>query len=546
MASLARRTWLAATLLAAGACGGRPLPLPDARVDGPGRDTAAPDAGTPARQLVAGPVRLVGTHLDVCSQGRGHHWCAFSRADAAGGKTALWVIDVTQAAAGAVPACDGTDPGCLRLTTDLWTGRPSSGPAHPTAHRFSGDTLIFHAQGPASHDEYRGPIFAWRPGWPAARLISGPSAYSCLAHPDGQAAYCFEDLAPPSEPLFHFDLHGGRLGDGPLPLLSRIVPRRTGSLVTQWAAGWSPAGDFLAYSTGGATSGEPEVLRVVRTDDAAFPERQITAARGVSRWQISGDGRHWYFLRGYNYDPDAPAGTLARADFPSGAGETALAAGVGSFVFAGTGQPAIGLTDGMSGGAGTFKLMRDVAQPAVVQTVASGVISAALSPDLRFSLVSQTNGPSRWTKDAYLVANDGSGRCPLASSPSASFYGDPFFPHAGLVLWADMIDIDILAGTGWMARPDGCTAKREFGHRVDYWFLVRDDGAIFSDGSNGNTADLRYVKLGPGALWPGEAAPLIQAQARRAFAVVEPDRDFVLYVLDNGLYLYGPIGFGKP
>src|SRR5437773_1748113 len=169
---------------------------------------------------------LLGLLLSACSQPASaatDRWCAFSLPGNTDKDTELWVIDVARAIAGPV-ACDGTSPSCLRLTSNLWTGQTGSGPSHPTTHRFEGETLIFHADSDPDVDEYRGPIYAWRPGWPAARQISGPTAYSCTAHAHAETVVCIENLSDPNDPVFTFELHGGPLGMTPLPLLGKIVP----------------------------------------------------------------------------------------------------------------------------------------------------------------------------------------------------------------------------------------------------------------------------------------------------------------------------------
>src|SRR5205085_12683758 len=113
-------------------------------------------------------------------------WCAFSRplpGASPGGTTGeLWVLNVSKALAGTVPICDGSSADCVRLTAALWTGTAVYGDSHPSAHRFEGDTLIFHAGAtPGPHDPYQGPIWAWRPGWKQPRQLTGPRGLLCWA-----------------------------------------------------------------------------------------------------------------------------------------------------------------------------------------------------------------------------------------------------------------------------------------------------------------------------------------------------------------------------
>jgi hypothetical protein len=513
---------------------------------------AAPVSGT-TKRLVAGAAHLVGMHLTACSHPASasvDRWCAFTIAGQAG-KTELWVIDAIKALSGSV-ACDGSDPACLRMTPDLWTGITLQGPSHPTAHRFDGETLIFHAGAPNDLDEYRGPIFAWRPGWPTAHQISGPTGYTCVAHERAEAAFCLEALSDPADPVFSFELHGGPLAIAPLPLLSKVFPLHPDTGASQWAVAFSPAGDYLAYSTGGATTAEREALTVVQTVDAAYPDRRVKVSAGLSRWTISPDAKKWYFLRDFDYGTagTSPAGTLAMADFPAGGHEVALAPQVVAMEVLDDGSGAdrgVAFYDSVTTGeTAAFKVMRDPGQKEVV-TVSAGVVAAAsLSPDLRYAVVA-TSSNFDGTTDAHLVRTDGSGVCTLVETPTIDFYGQAFLPHAGLVLWTDAIDFGVGVGQGWLAHPEGCGGKRKFADGVDFWFPAHDDGLIYSDGGQAMTADLRYVKLGPGAVWPAGPSPIIRRGVGRVFAVLEPDRDYVVFEVasggpDDGLYVHGPLG----
>src|SRR6187551_2180500 len=100
-------------------------------------------------QIVAGPVGLVGRTTTGFSSGvattggTADVWCAFYRTRAQGG-TELWAVNVSRAASKPV-ACDASNPDCVLLTTNLWTGDPLFNASHPTIHGFEGDTLIIYA-----------------------------------------------------------------------------------------------------------------------------------------------------------------------------------------------------------------------------------------------------------------------------------------------------------------------------------------------------------------------------------------------------------------
>jgi hypothetical protein len=74
---------------------------------------------------------------------------------------------------------------------------------------------------------------------------------------------------------------------------------------------------------------------------------------------------------------------------------------------------------------------------------------------------------------------------------------------------------------------------------------------IYSDAYTATGITLRAAKLGPGGEWPQAGPTTVRAGVGRVFAILEPARQYVLYELsgggaDDGLWVYGPIGFGQP
>ncbi|HEX3693963.1 MAG TPA: hypothetical protein VH374_01130 [Polyangia bacterium] len=512
-----------------------------------------------AKHLLTGRARLVGTPTTACSSvpvgaAAADHWCAFTLPGQALGATELWVMNVSQALGQPVP-CDGTSASCLRLTTTLWTGQPDTGPAHPYSHQFYGQTLIFYAAPVVGTAPYDGPVLAWRPGLTAPRQISGAHAASCDGHPRSDAALCVEDLQTTTNPV-HFDLHAGRVAPTALPLAATIYPNTAGE-AGQWSLAFSPAGDYFAYSTGGVTVSEPENLFAYAIDDVGTQAKRLTVATDVSQWDIATDSKHWYFMRGFNYPPRAsvvdPSGTLVMADFPGGGGERTIATQVGAYVPLGDAETDRGvafLAD-LVGGRGTYKIISNPAQSTTAATVASGVYTAVGSPDGRFSFLQTQFNNTTLLSDARVVRNDGTGNCALAPGTTSDVYGDQFLPGGGLVFWADNVDPNTGAAEGWLANPDGCSAKQKFATDVDFWFAAGDAGLIFSDNVGPTTSTVRFAKLGAGAAWPAAGSTVIRAGADRVFGLLEPDRQYVIFDVnaggaDDGLWIYGPIGFGQP
>jgi hypothetical protein len=503
-----------------------------------------------SKRIVPGRARLVGTHRTACSrrQASGARWCAFSVGSVPFGSTELWVIDVTKAAGPGAVTCTGSDPACLRLTRTLWTGSPAAGPFHPYAHHFTGDTLIFYAGGPLDEHAYHGPIFAWRPGWAEARQITGPQGGECFGHPTADVAYCLENLLVTAT-RFEYDLHAGRLGTAPLPLAAKVFPLSTPAESLQFRAAFSPAGDYFAFSTGGATAAEPETLYVTRPDDVAFPDRRTPVGAGISQWQIAADAQHWYFLRDYNYPSTKnnvdPSGTLTRADFPSGANATPLAPRVGRFDLLDEAGADRGLVyiDAVTGGRGDYKILRDPAKPAGAATLATGVFDAEVSPDLRYSLIrTQANATTRIT-DAQIIKNDGTGRCTLSTEMDDTARGVSFLAHSGLVLWPEKRNPTTLAAEGWLANPDGCKDKVKYGDAVDFWFTAADRAILYGDMARVDvSASLRLARLTAAPPWLAGPPTAIGDNGAPVYAPLLPELDYVVYqVPEDGLYIYGPI-----
>jgi hypothetical protein len=514
----------------------------------------AADAGpTETKKLVGGRARLVGGPGTACSQPAGNaaRWCAFTLPAAAPlGATELWAINVTRAIPGNV-TCDGMSPDCVKLTSALWTGTPSAGVVHPLAHHFDGETLIFYANTPVTAQAFDGAIFAWRPGWPQAKQLSGAHGYSCEGDGRADAALCIEDVHLEAMPPY-FDVHAGRVNGNPLPLASRIYPSSPAG-ARQWSIAFTPAGDYFAYSTGGTTAAEPETLYTWKIDEVGMAGKRVTVG-AVASWDIAPDGQHWFYLRDYNYPPRNstldPSGTLVTADFPGGATPITLATQVGSYVLLGQAGAARGVAylDHLTAGKGTYKLLADPTKPATAVTVATSVLSALVSPDLRYSLLQTQTSNSPDVGDAIVIKNDGTGRCALASGVTAAQFGGAFLPHSGRVVWADHVNPMTFEGEGWIGNPDGCGEKQKFGDLVDFWFLAGDSGLVFSDTATTNTSTLRFLKLGAGGQFPAGGPTLIRTGVGRVYAPLGPDLDHVVFQIadggpDDGIYVYGPIGF---
>jgi hypothetical protein len=224
-----------------------------------------------------------------------------------------------------------------------------------------------------------------------------------------------------------------------------------------------------------------------------------------------------------------------------------IATQVGLFSTIGGGALPSGVAyfDQVTGGKGTYKIVRDLTKPTEAVTISQNVAAFEISPDERFSIV-HTQFVTDDISDAIVVKNDGTGRCALAMGPTAAQLGVSFLPHSGRVFWADNVDRNTLIGSGWMANPDGCTDKQQFSPGAELWFFAGDKGLLFSEPGMGNTSTLNSAKLSPG--FPAGGATTLRMGIDLIYAPLGPDLNYVVYQMtsggpDDGLYVYGPIGF---
>jgi hypothetical protein len=528
-------------------------PDADPPVKPPPSGLPLPPGGPQPRRFLDTNAELTGQGLSSCSHlepatGDGHRWCSFMRGPAA--QPELWVMDITRAAAGDVPPCDGTSPGCLRLTTNLWAGtRIGPGPIHPYSHEFWGDTLIFYADAvSALPDLHRGPVYAWRPGWPAARRISGPRAIVCWGHYQLPLVHCWEDLVGDLDQADSIELTAGLLADGTgdvvLPSLGKI-PLHPSRGVLGWQSAYAPKGDVYAVSSPDPQTAI-ESLRIVATGDLgkAAPQEIL---RDVRQWEISPAGTKVYFYRA------EPLGGRALwvADFPSGAHETKIAAGVEAFLPIGdaAGDQGITFIIGLTEEVGTLRLLRDPLRPSSATTIFAytDMLEGVLfSPDFRFTAWSDGHF------DMRVVDNGDLGSCFLNTSPKRDAFAPSFTDSAGLVFWIeDSADVPGRLD-GFLATPRGCATKQRIGLSVDYTIPVGDRGAFIADEADPDlfTITLKYAALTEGKAWPAAGPVRVHADVDNSFVVPLGVRP--LYVIfkvreggpaEKGTYVFGPVPF---
>jgi hypothetical protein len=477
---------------------------------------------TLTHRLVAGPATLVGNTYDSCNNGnqagQRDRWCAFSRVGP-DQRTELWVLDFTKAVGRNGPvACDGTDADCLLLTRDLWVDFQVWGDFQPVVQRFDGDTFIFHSgPSPEKRDPYDGGIWAWRPGWPQARLLT-THGVSCFGNALSSSVACLANAVIDKDfsdrfatPFYReFDLVGEILSDdaagatgGLLPTIAHVAHAPDD---LEWRVRFSPDGQYLAYSHV-PVAGAPGTLEVVQMTEAggAAPPRPSTILTDASEWEISHDGKSIYFLSGF--DPAqgyVPTGALKVADFPGGGHAQELAPVVRSFelvgafdrIFRPEDRGVVAFTR-VVGGLAPILLprLRGMAAPFALD---SSAIDIDVSSDLRHSLYRK---PILDNPVAMVAHNDGSGSCMLTMDTKAESFAGEFTASGSAVVWIERLRRGTYSEQGWQASPEDCGSRIQFGDHVLDYQLVGDDFVVFK-GSNQTSSTwwLEYARLhgGPG------------------------------------------------
>jgi hypothetical protein len=516
------------------------------------------------KQLVSGAVRLAGdgytscSHQPVASGGSADRWCAFTIDEVIGSPATLWVLNVSKARSTNV-VCDGSSPHCLRLTTNLWTGEPPFAPSHPYIHGFYGDSLFFYT-GPVTdgEDVFTGVIHTWRPGMTIGRELTGPAGIFCLGHERVAAAVCLSNQTKTGAiETIEFDLQGGLIASalpGPLPLLERVRPYEPdGDLI--WGAQFSPTGEHFAFATkveeGVPTRGQRPLVRVRAVATAGLGvAAPIEVARDLEDWAFSPDGRKLFFMRNVGNNG---VGTLMVTDFPNGAGAAVeLATGVGRYgVYGSVGGPLLGLGLFMPTGdtLTTFKLLRDINNPATAITIAQGVENTMVSPDLRYSFFQDATGADN--ARSVIVRNDGSGQlCPLTRNAGQFSFLVQFLTNQRVLFSEDAVVTDPTSFEqpieGWIANPENCGEAQRYSGNLAFTRGTAG-GLLYGETERGVfTMSIHHVPFLPSGQLALDKVTHIATNVDYTSALLD-DR-LLIYtkaggaeIAAPGLYVYGPL-----
>jgi hypothetical protein len=582
--------------------GGGVVMTPDAR---PMPDAPPPAPNPAAVKIMPGQTDLLGGFQTGCTTGAGaERWCAVSRPLSLA-RRELWLINVSKAAASKTNIATCDTPGlCVKASDQLYTAQPDVGPAYPLdSAEASGNTFIYLTD-PISTptDSFQGDIWAHTVGAPNATKI-GDDVFDCVV--GGQryieqgrrlinkvVGICAGDESSPEGqmPPF-FTLSGGVVAGQQtatagqqtalptpmtalLPKIQKIYPAHPQTGSGRYRVGFTPDGENLVLSHAGPTLAETENLTLTRTDDLGKPEVMATPVPGlenISRWSLSADGKKIYYLKEYNYNAMGnQAGTLAVADFPSGANAKEIKSSrVPSGPMGGVGlfrvlvnnlgvDSGVGVMTGLGMARGNYTIVKDPngsledAANVVPVVMRSGSLPLP-SPDLRFSMFSREENMDFRTTDIWVIKNDGSMDCALTAGNLGDLFGAPFPTSAGLMFWADNFDPATQSAEGWLTDPGDCRnpgKKKQWSRNVDFWFIDGDRLLLYSDESNGAQVSLKYAFLNGSTLGPSTT---IQTRADRAFRIILdaypaggglPRFKGVVYTLSgggediNGVYYY--------
>jgi hypothetical protein len=511
------------------------------------------------RRVVAGPAQLVGAEESGCSQSppgtAADTWCAFYRPAEDPARTELWTVNVSQAGSGPVP-CNGSDPRCIRLTSNLWTGNTIFSPAHPEIHSFDGGSLLFYADAtPGSADDpYIGPVRVWRPGWAEPRTITTAQGYVCYGHLRAAVAFCLDSVVQTAGNT-EFDLLAGPIADsggGPLPRIDHIRVRGTQGQVL-WGASFSPDGDYLASSSPPADV-DVEVLRVAKIDGGPPTSAKVILG-DAARWQISADGKKVYFIKEFGVDAAAHKdvdrwGTLMVADFPTGANPAPLAMHVPGFLAMSRGGNDAGvayLQDTVEG-AGFFRVMSDRQRPQDVVTVDKGVEYFELSPDLRYAFLEEPQSRDG-SPEGLSARTDGKASCIFTVKPGYPVVHPVFISQPRLLFWGDEIeDAGAFDLEGWYADPETCTPKKRFTPHLSR-LTAASDGIFYGEykemDREREVIALKHARLTDSG-FPADGGELIGSGVDVHITVADRRRQVVFTISKGppemqGLYAFGPL-----
>jgi hypothetical protein len=463
----------------------------------------------------------------------GDRWCGFFvPAETSASEAALFVVNVSKAAAGASITCGGADANCLKLTDTLGQNR-----VHPAL--FQGDNLVYY-------DAVTSTPFGWRPGMAAGKALAVLGASTdaiCRPAASGSAFYCMVYLpqALQTEPnAVLVDLTAGHLESAATPPLARIESLVAVSgldvNVTHLQIGFPiPGGERIAWSARATATG-PEILKMQTLGDDAS---RVTIATGVNRWDVSPDGARWYWLTGMD-EISGLGGTMHSAPFPAGTSPVTIATNPFQYDFP-TPSTMVLLDSGRA-----MTLFADpVGAPAAGQLLDSPV-DAFLAFDGKghIAYIKTITGSADAIvgSDLFVTKSDGTETCTLTASTDANPTSFIFTASSGGAVWMRKT---LTSTTLHYTRLSDCL-RMTVGANVVSTRVLGDRGILFVDDFDPTprTGTLKFRGLGADRALALAPAITISRQVKALAVTASGGADAVIYTVrgagsDDGVYVRG-------
>lgn len=503
---------------------------------GTGTGGSAPPTGTRVLQGTQAALLDLGAPCTNEEGATGDRWCGIIAPSALmPTNAALFVVNVTKAAAGTPVTCGQTDPNCLQLTDTF-----GENPDHPAM--FRGDTLIYY-------DATTAVPFGWRPGMTAgkalATLDSDADAF-CVPSAKGTAVYCVRLLptAMQTDPthVALVDVLAGHLDDAATPPLARIDTVIAASAfdqaVTHFQVRFPVAGsETIAWSARASASGAEELKIQTMGNDAS----RATVATGVNSWQVSPDGARWYWLT--NVNEGTGVGAVQSAPFPAGTSPLALASNVTQFENPSPSSLLIIDT------AKNLTFIADPTSPSAIGRSLDTGVTSFLAFDGKGTvayvktIVSNSDGSIRAT-DLFVKKTDGTGACALTSMSDAYPFAFAFTANGSAAAWGQRT---ITSAAMQYTRFSDCVRMTVGANAIFFVQTIGDKGIVYLDGLDSAlgvaTAKLRGIAA-EGAL---SADPALVVSGQVGSLTVPEGTDMLVYSVngggdDDGVYVrpFGP------
>jgi hypothetical protein len=460
----------------------------------------------------------------------GDRWCGFlANSTTVTDGTALFVVNVSKAAAGTSITCGVADDNCLKLTDNFWEDQ-----FHLAF--FQGDTLVYYDR-PTATSPFT-PV-GWRPGMTAGRVLAVADAntdlWSCVPSTKGNAIWCLRDLptAMQTDPnVLLSDLLAGHLDATATPPLVRIetvisINAADSVNLPHFQVGFPVPGlgdHRLVGAGGGIGPRGPE-----GPDDG---QRRQPRHRRQRRQQLARLARRmrWYWLSAVSETNGA--GTLQTAPFPAGTSPVTIGTNVGQYA-----QPsATSLLTVDS--AKAMKVFADqVGAPTTGTSLDTGVLGfISVSPAGHPAYVKMTRTSSATGEltgiDLWVKKFDGTDACTLTPTANAFPSNFGFTPSSTGATW---IQTTLTSGDAQYTRFSDCM-KMPVANNVVFTRSIGDRAVLYLDGFDDitGTATVTARKLDAAHGLTADPASVVSGQVGTLMVASSTTTDMLIYTVNGG------------